>query len=170
MNDHDNPGFDAETALHFCHFRTLCKALATASGAFDMLPCNDVPMTVDPLDWVAQVWSFDLLGSFSPASVSSSPALLLVSQCPPENLFWFSSPGPHSSSQNGYCTNYQESNGSVCSFVEKHMVSGFPHFFNSLVHGIRLEVIPGQTCDERPRMNSLNPTRKNRRVTKCHIS
>lgn len=30
-----------------CQFRTLCKALATASGAFDMLPCNDVPWCTD---------------------------------------------------------------------------------------------------------------------------
>lgn len=89
-------------------------------------------MTVDPLAWVAQVWNFDLLGSFSPASVSSNPALLLVSQCPPENLSDFhSSPGPHSSSQNGYCTNYQESNGSVCESREIHNRFQVSHSFST---------------------------------------
>ena len=151
-----------------CQFRTLCKALATASGAFDMLPCNDLP-------WITDVPSTRLPGLpkseirfarklFASIRVKQPGTTLSIAVLTWKTLSDFhSSPGPHSSSQNGYCTNYQESSemGVYASRMEVHNRFQVSYSFSTLwCMGFLLK--SGQTCDERPR--------KNRSVTTCHIS
>lgn len=85
---HDHPGFDAETALDWNVnsglFVKPWRQHQALSTCCHVTMYHELPMYRRPACLGCPSLKFDLLGSFSPASVSSNPALLSVSQCWPE--------------------------------------------------------------------------------------